>query len=373
MIIAQFLKWIDTARVAERVAAATALSRAYIDNQLPFEERCAVEGALTLLLDDPSAKVRQALAETLSMSRHAPAQIISALACDQPEVACRVIGRSPLMTDLDLIDRVAAGTEAIQTLIAKRSDLSMAVAAALAEVGEPAACRALLANPSAAIATLSFRRMTERHGHIAATRDALVADRRLPSECRHALVEKLSDAFGRSPFVAALLGAHRTERVLRDACVKASLAVVERTRSVEHPALIEHLRLRGDLTTSFLVRAVAHGKIDFFGAAMVALTGQSEQRVKSILSGGGDGAVNALLRKAGLAAATHGIVVCALKMWREVARGKRIAGTQEVSWTMLQEIGRTGGANELASLLKSIHLDALRENARGHALSIAAA
>ncbi|TIV73777.1 MAG: hypothetical protein E5V93_17635, partial [Mesorhizobium sp.] len=47
----------------------------YINSDLPFEDRCAAEAALTLLLDDASSKVRQALAaaarsETLAVSIH---------------------------------------------------------------------------------------------------------------------------------------------------------------------------------------------------------------------------------------------------------------------------------------------------------------
>lgn len=373
MVVAHFLKWIDTARVADRVAAASALSHAFVDNKLPFEDRCAAEAALTLMLDDPSPKVRQAMAEALSVSRHAPAQVISALASDQPDVAAWIIGRSPLITDLDLIDKFASGTLATQMLVARRGAISMSVAAAIAEVGEARACEALIANPGAAIASMSFRRMVERHGHLATVREALIADRRLPSECRYMLLEKLSEAFSQSPFVSAMMGATRTKRVLRDACVKASLTVVEKTNAAEHPALIEHLRLRGELTSSFLIRAVAHGRIDFFGSAMVALTGQVEQRVRVLLAGGGDGGVRALLRAAGLAAQTHATIVSALKVWRDVAKGKRIAGTQEVSWIMLQEAGDLDGHNDMVTLLKSIHLDALRENARGHAMAIAAA
>jgi hypothetical protein len=51
----------------------------------------------------------------------------------------------------------------------------------------------------------------------------------------------------------------------------------------------------------------------------------------------------------------------------------RVAGVQEVSWLMLKELGGQGAQGDLATLVKSIHLDALRENARGHALAIAAA
>lgn len=373
VVVSHFLKWIYTAKVSERAAAASALARAYINAELPFEDRCAAEAALTLLLDDASSKVRLALAEALSMSHHAPLQIISALASDQPEVAALVLARSPLLTDADLIDRVAAGHKATQKLIADRPVVSMAVAAAIAEIGEPEACAALLANDGADIASLSFRRMAERHGHIAHLREAMVTDSRLPADCRHMLLVKLGETLKGSPLVMALMGAARAERVTRDACVKASVRLVEGTRTEEHGALIEHLRLRGDLTASFIIRTIAHGKVDFFGSTLVALSQQSEQRVRALLAGGQDVALQALFRSAGLAAPTHGIILRALKIWREVANGKRVAGVQEVSWLMLKELGGQSTEGDLAGLVKSIHLDALRENARGHALAIAAA
>src|SRR6185369_12015894 len=109
MVVSHFLKWVYTAKVAERSAAAAALARAYVGHDMPFEDRCAAEAALTLLLDDPSWKVRRAMAETLSMSPHAPLQIINALASDQAEVAAVVLSRSPLLSDADLVDRVATG------------------------------------------------------------------------------------------------------------------------------------------------------------------------------------------------------------------------------------------------------------------------
>ncbi len=373
VVVSHFLKWIYTARVSERAAAASALAHAYIDLELPFEDRCAAEAALTFLLDDPSSKVRQAMAEVLSLSHHAPRQVIAALASDQPEVAGFVLARSPLLGDADLIDRVATAQKATQALIAGRPSVSMALAAAIAEIGDQEACAALLANSGAEIASLSFRRMAERFGHLASLREALIADARLPADCRHMLLVKLGETLKTSPLVVALMGTARAERVLRDACVKASLTLIEGIRTEEHMALIEHLRLRGDLTASFIIRTIAHGKVDFFGSALVALTRQSEQRVRALLASGHDVALHALFRSAGLAAATHGIILRALKVWREVANGKRLAGVQEVTWLMLKELGGQAAEGDLAGLVKSIHLDALRENARGHALAIAAA
>lgn len=372
-VVSHFLKWVWTARASERAAAAGALARAYVNSTLPFEDRCAAEAALTLLLDDTSSKVRQSMADALSMSHHAPIQIIAALASDVPEVANLILARSPLLTDADLIDRVATGQKATQEMIADRPSVSMPVAAAIAELGEVEACALLLSNIGADIASLSFRRMAERFGHVPSVREALIADARLPADCRHMLLVKIGEALRTAPLVLALMGAARAERITRDACIKASLTLIEGTKAEEHAALVEHLRLRGDLTTSFLIRTVAHGKIDFFGTSLLVLTRQSEQRIRALLGSGTDVALQALFRSAGLTGATHGVILRALKIWREVANGKRIAGVQEVSWLMLKEVGGQRAEGDVATLVKSIHLEALRENARGHALAIAAA
>jgi uncharacterized protein (DUF2336 family) len=372
-VVSHFLKWVWTARASERAAAAGALARAYVNSTLPFEDRCAAEAALTLLLDDTSSKVRQSMADALSMSHHAPIQIIAALASDVPEVANLILARSPLLTDADLIDRVATGQKATQEMIADRPSVSMPVAAAIAELGEVEACALLLSNIGADIASLSFRRMAERFGHVPSVREALIADARLPADCRHMLLVKIGEALRTAPLVLALMGAARAERITRDACIKASLTLIEGTKAEEHAALVEHLRLRGDLTTSFLIRTVAHGKIDFFGTSLLVLTRQSEQRIRALLGSGTDVALQALFRSAGLTEATHAVILRALKIWREVANGKRIAGVQEVSWLMLKEVGGQRAEGDVATLVKSIHLEALRENARGHALAIAAA
>ncbi len=373
MVIEHFITWIRTARVVERAAAASTLARIFNERDLPFEQRCAAEAALTLLMDDPSAKVRMAIAEALSMSRHAPLQIVSALASDQPDVAAMIISRSPLLTDADLIERVIDGSTAIQKLVAGRARVSLQVAAALAERADAEACASLVRNSGADIATISFRRMIERHGDNAALRGALLEHRALPSDCRHMLVVCVGEVLRNSTLLQRAIGATRAERVTREACVRASLTLIDGTPTQEHAALVEHLRLSGELTSSFVIRTVAHGKIDFFGASLIALTGQAEHRVRALLANGKDLAVSALLRAAGLADPVHRVILAALKVWREVASGKRIAGTQEVSWLMLKEIGGQSAESEIGSLLRAIHIDALRDNARGHALAIAAA
>lgn len=380
MIVQHFLRWVDTARVDERAAAANALARAYITSEMTFEDRCAAEAALTMLLDDPSPKVRAAMAEPLSMSHRAPIQIITSLAADQPEVSACILVRSSLLSDGELVDRVATGNKVIQSFIARRARVSMQLAAAIAEVGAPEACIDLLENPGAEIAVLSFERLAERFGSHAGVRGALLADSRLPAGTRHELVVSLSQVLRELPLVVASIGEARAERMVRDACIKASMSLIDRTQAEEHGALIEHLRVRGDLTTAFLVRVVACGKIDFFGKVLETLSGQKSKRICALLTDGREMALSAVLRSAGLPDNLTRVTIKAIHIWRDVANGKRVAGVQEVTWSMLQVLNAAPGQSgpvsqdrELADLLRSIHIDELRANAKGHALSIAAA
>jgi uncharacterized protein (DUF2336 family) len=380
MIVQHFLKWNETARASERAAAASALARAYLQGGMEFEERCAAEAALTLILDDPSMNVRAALAETLSLSPHAPAQIIHALADDLPAVAGPVLARSPLLGDGDLIDRIAAGDLRRQCFIAGRAQLSMQVAAAIAEVAGLEACLALLRNSGARIAALSFRRLAERFGDSGAMRETLLADRRLPADTRHLLLHKVGETLRSSPFVLALFGPERAERLTRDACRRAAVTLIEHTPPEEHAALVEHLRLRDELSASLIVRTVARGRIDFFAAALVALSGRNEERVASVLASGRRGALLALLSEAALPNVLHGVIERALGIWRSVAAGRMVAGPQEVTFAMLAALDESTAGREpmpeeaeLATLLKSVHLELLRENARRHAVAIAAA
>src|SRR4051794_36001696 len=152
MIVRQFLQWVRTAEAAERAEATSALARAYLYSDLSDHDRAAAEGAMILLLDDPSPLVRCALADALAASGDAPAAIMHALINDQPDIATIVLERSPLLLDSDLVDSVAAGNGSPQSAIAPRELLPRAVSAALAAIGSAGAPPALLPKTGAGIA-----------------------------------------------------------------------------------------------------------------------------------------------------------------------------------------------------------------------------
>lgn len=378
MIIEKFLGWIECADTNARVLATTALARAYLTSPLEVEERCAAEAALTYLLDDPSPKVRHAMAEVLSTSPVAPGHIVNALAADQLEIAALIILRSPVLTDIDLIDRVALGDDGTQQLIAMRPQVSKTLAAAIAEVGCLDACRELVDNTGADIARISLRRICERHGNDGEFRQRMLADARLPADCRVSLVKQHGQALSELTIVRSLIGQSRAERVTQDACMRSCLAVVDDAEPAEYDALVEHLRLSGDLTTGFVIRTLAYGKIHFLSAILCALAEETPIRVESMLASGREASMKALLVKSGFSDVVTKVLIHGLNTWRAVANGRLVAGPQEVSRLMMIELERSysgrGHANDdLIALLRAVYFEVLHQNSKNHALAIAAA
>ncbi len=362
--------------VAARVVRAAQLARQCIDQLQSDHARAHAEAALTLLLDDPSPKVRMSIADVLSTSVHSPLHIVTALAADQPEVAGYILARSKLLSDADLIDRVAYSAPSMQVLIAARPHVSFAVAAAIAEVGNNEAVAEMLFNSCARIAPVSFRRISERCGHDAVVREALLAHPHLPAECRHLLAVKVGEVLQSLPLVKLLLGQRRADKVVGDATARASMQLAENCSQEELPALVEHLRLRGEITTSFVIRAVAGGRIDFFASLLGALSDLDDRRICAIISGGRPAALAALLRSSGLSDATHAPLIVAIEAWRAVAAGRKRMGAAEISALMCEAVGggRFAAANDdLAALLRSIHLEFMRETAGDRLKAIPAA
>ena len=158
MIVRQFLHWLRTAPSGDRAEATSALARAFLYSDLSDNDRAAAEGAMIMLLDDPSPLVRRALAEVFAGSDCAPPTVVHALAQDQPDVAEPVLQRSPLLLDADLVEAVAGGEAARQIAIASRASLPCSVSAAIAEVGCAEACLTLLENEQAEIVAFSLDR-----------------------------------------------------------------------------------------------------------------------------------------------------------------------------------------------------------------------
>lgn len=368
MIVREFLQWMQAAPAAERGNATAALARAYLYSDLGPDDRAAAEGALIMLLDDPSPVVRTQLARALAFSEEAPPLVILGLANDQPEIASWVLEYSPLLLDTDLVEIVATGPAAAQGVIARRTHLPSAVSAALAEVGSAEACLVLLENPQAEIVVFSLNRIAERFGHLAAIREAMLARQDLPAAVRKALHANLSQILARFVSARAWLEQDRAQRIVKEACEKATVTLAAASREHELAALIRHLRESGQLNGGLVLRALLSGNVEMFLAALAELCGLPIARVSAIVHDEDSGGFRALFEKA-LPPASYPAFRAALQAMHE--GGFEVGGASRLKRRTVERV-LTRCAEErnevdvapLLTLLRRFAAEAAREEAR---------
>jgi uncharacterized protein (DUF2336 family) len=317
MIVRDFLQWIRTAPASERAEATSALARAYLYSDLSPDDLGAAEGAMLMLLDDPSPLVRRSLADALAASPDAPPAIVLALAADQPQIAAPVYTLSPLLVDADLVDAVATGGAAIQVAVASRAAVPRSVAAAIAEVGTAESCLILVENFDADIAPFSMDRIVERFGHLAAIRESLLDRDDIPAATRQTLVIKLSETLAGFVTGRAWLDADHAHRVTREACEKATVTIAAETPQTELGPLIRHLCASGQLTAGLILRALLSGNIVLFEEALAELADMPVARVSGLVHDRGTSGLRALFEKARLPPSTYPAFKEAIEAMRE--------------------------------------------------------
>ncbi|MBR0692793.1 DUF2336 domain-containing protein [Bradyrhizobium lablabi] len=369
MIVRQFISWIRTAPAGERAEATRALARAWLVSDLTDEDRVATEGVLLMLLDDPSPLVRGAMAEVFSRSAEAPAAIVQALSVDQPSIALPVLEHSPLLIDADLVDIVATGSDEVQCAVARRISLPASVSAAIAEVGSAAAALELIENPHAGLVPFSWDRIVERHGHLAAIREAMFQLEDLPSATRMALVAKLSDTLAQFVVARNWLGADRAGRIAGEARERSTVNIAARSYGEDMRGLISHLRSTSQLTAGLILRALLSGNLDLFGAALTELSGLPEARVSALLNDRSSAGLQALLIRAGLPESTFAAFRVALEASHEIGYVDSGDGAARLHRRMVERVlthceTDRSAAEPLLILLRRFATESAREEAR---------
>jgi uncharacterized protein (DUF2336 family) len=369
MIVRQFISWIRTAPAGERAEATRALARAWLISDLSQDDRTAAEGALLMLLDDPSPLVRQAMADVFARSAEAPAAIVQALSLDQPSIALPVLEHSPLLIDADLVDIVATGNNDTQCAIARRINLPASVCAAIAEVGSPAAALELIENAHAELPPFSWDRIVERHGHLAAIREAMLMLENLPAATRLALVAKLSNTLAQFVVARNWLSEERAGRIASEARERSTVNIAARSDGEDMRGLVAHLRATGQLTAGLILRALLSGNLGLFDASLAELSGLPQARVSALLHDRGGSSLQALLIRAGLPESTFAAFRVALEVCRETGYVDSLDRSAHLRRRMVERVlthceTDRQAAEPLLILLRRFATESAREEAR---------
>lgn len=357
------------------------MARAYIYSDMDRAMRREAEIAFASLLDDASPLVRRAMAEVFAGAPDAPHSIVAALANDQSDIAALVLSRSPLLTEVELIDCAAIGDVFAQSAIALRAHVPSGVAAALAEVGACEAAIALAVNPGAELPVFSMRRMIERFGDDAQLREALLSRPFLPAVVRSDLVDATAASLASFVLDREWLSRERVERVVTEARDKANVIIV--AEAVDQGrngvrALVSHLRRSKRLTASLVLRALLSGNRALLEAALAELSGVKEDKVAGLARDFRGPGFAALYARANMPPRLLPAFRAALEASREFGYRGAEGGGARLSLIMVQRVLTAceeinqGELDKLMALLRRFEAEAMREDAR-EAAAIASA
>jgi uncharacterized protein (DUF2336 family) len=380
MLVRKFMLWVGQVSAAERAEGVGALARAYLYSDFAETEKRDAEVALFSLLDDPSPIVRKSIAEAFASATDAPHAIVLALANDQSTISSVVLGRSPLLSDAELIDCAAIGDAFAQAAIALRPHLSMSVSAALAEIGSREALIALAVNPGADLADFSMRRMIERFGCDGEVREALLSRPDMPPVLRSALVQATAQALSAFVTSRSWLSSERAERVTREARESANIMIsAESARDCDYAGaceLVAYLRQSGQLTAGLILRSLLSAHTTLFEAALCELSGMPAKRVAGLVRDFRGAGFSALYNRARLPAGLLPAFRAALEAQRETGFTSESCHTISLSRTIIERVLTAcedmddGEVTSLPALLRRFEAEALRDEARVLALDL---
>ncbi|ODT68407.1 MAG: hypothetical protein ABS75_20635 [Pelagibacterium sp. SCN 63-23] len=282
----------------ERGHAAHLAALAYLDHRGPADEHAALYAALISFLDDPSVKVRAALAYGLLHSAEAPRPIILALLRDSPIISRAVLQYSPILVDADLMPIARRDDIAALVAIAQRPQLSPRLAAALIGRDDTALKLRVLRRADVALAEEVLLGLASEHGGDAGIRGALLARRDLPAAARLLLVRRVTESLRQARIVKGALAPDRLERLLRDGTDSAVSTIGEAASA--GPNFVADLVGSDQINTRLLLHAVATGHVMFFSACLANLADVSREKVFTLLESGSRAALNALFARSGL-------------------------------------------------------------------------
>ncbi|WP_332689593.1 DUF2336 domain-containing protein [Devosia sp.] len=284
----------------ERGSAAHLSALAYLNHVGPADEQAALYAALIGFLDDPSVKVRAALAYGLLHSSEAPRPIMLALLHDSAIIARAVMQYSPVLIDADLIGLIKALDLSMLVAVSQRARLSPRLAAAIAERGHNSVTLRLLRRMDIALGDALLSELATSLADQAEMRGALLARKDLPAAARLLLVQKVTEALRGARIVKGALPEDRLARVLRDSCDTALTAIGEREAGRAGGGYVAALIGTDRVNTRVLLHAVVTGHVMFFADCLAELAQTPRGKVFTLLENGSRVALNALFSRCGL-------------------------------------------------------------------------
>lgn len=367
----EFVALSQSSASEDRGMAAHLAAKAFVNHRGPADEQAALYAALIGFLEDPSVRVRGALAYGLLGAPSAPRPILLALLQDSPVIARAVAQHAPSLIDADLVGLIRNGDIAMLLAIAEREKLSARCAAALIARDDRELTLKILRRPEVTLDPSALREIAADLG----TRDpevrgALLDRVDLSAESRLALVEAATMALRGARIVAGAIAAPRLERLMRDT-VDTALTTIGEDHAEARQMYTAALARSGRLSTRVLLHAVLNGHVLFFADCLAELSNAPRDKVFTVLEHGSRPALNALLSRCGLRDGVRNIVTRLILHARSADLADDLAARHFVVTALTEELIVEHGADipgdieEAFSYLCEQNIALARRAARG--------
>lgn len=269
---------------------------AFTSGSFSLNESAIAADIFRLLLRDTEKSVRMTLAEHLYNSEDAPHDVIFRLACDETDVAERILQYSPLLTDDDLIFIVKSTREILNLCaIAKREKISENLSDVLINTQQEAVLNNLFNNKKAKLSESSLINSWDMIASSSSLLAVLVGRGGLPltiAEKMFALVsdelkQHLTHEYKISPSVAQAISVDAREWELLGIMPVGDILHPDYDGRVED--LVAQLYASGRLTYSLIIRALCVGFLNLFEASLARLSDIPRVNARILLMGGHDG------------------------------------------------------------------------------------
>lgn len=291
-----------------RGKAAHMAASAYLLHAGPADEQAALYAALVGFLDDPSVRVRAALAYGLLHAPAAPRPILTALLGDSPIIARAIAQYSPALIDADLLAIVADADPAMLLAIAARPQLGARLAESLLGREIRPATLALLARKDVEISAQRLAIIVEKSNGDAQLRGLLLARPDLPADLRLTLVEAAADAIRGARIVAGAIAPRRLDRLMQNLRDVALTHIGEIEAGEGRDPYAAQMVAAERISTRVMLHAVVNGRVLFFADCIAALAEAPRNKVFAILESGSRPALMALLGRCGLPPAVRNLL-----------------------------------------------------------------
>lgn len=324
-----------------RADTATRVAQVFAGEEVSEQAREIALDIIERLARDVEMQVRRAVSEQLKHCPFLPAAIARQLAHDVESVAVPMIRYSTVLDDAELVAIIRDGNPAKQLAVAERATVSPTVSKALVETRRREVVGTLLANHGAEIAEQSYRAVLDDHGDDRTIQNLLVDRPALPIGVTAQLIDRVASALRER-----LIARHGFPPVMVDAIVDQGRerVLAEQAGSLTLPAemdfLVQRLKSRGALSTTFALRALANGDLHLFEATMACHAGIPSENARQLIRDGGHSGFRRLYDQAGLLPDLFPAFRAALDIAMEVRRsrpdGWRAQDTKRILETMVR-------------------------------------